>query len=246
MRPIKLLLICILSTTSLVCAAQAKKKAPVKKTTSSKKAVVKKPAAQTKTSPAEPQQNTSTAKQSTAAKPASSNAARTQSTTNTSVKKAANELGLGNGKHVTKGTTFLNAGIGFSNYGLPLHLSIEKLVVNDISVGIFANGQSYNALGAFYNDNHLIVHGGVKSNFYFNHLIGVDDDKWYFAAGISAGYWRYFYEGSASNLSWGRKGGIYLASQIDLRYCVNKHWSVLLQGNYGGMNAGIIGVTYTP
>jgi outer membrane immunogenic protein len=244
MKLIKLLTICLLCNIALASNAQTKKKPQVKKTTSTKKASVKKSATPAKSTA---KQNANPAAQNKPANTSTSNSATSNTnSTNASLKKATHEFGLGKGKHIVKGTKLLSAGIGFSNYGLPLHVSIEKLVANDISVGVFANGQSYNALGNFYNDSHLILHAGAKGNYFFNHILGVTENEWLLAAGLSAGYWRYFYEGNASNLSWGKKGSIYLASQVDLRYFFNKHWGILLQGNYGGMNAGIIGVTYKP
>jgi outer membrane immunogenic protein len=229
MKFIKLLTVCLLCATTLSTNAQTKKKTTTKKT--STKVVAKKSANTTQTSTTPPKQS----------KPANSSTSNANTTN-----KIAKELGFGIGNHVKKGTTFLNAGFGFSNYGLPIHLSFERLQWRDISLGVFVNAQSYNALGGFYNDNHLIMHAGLKSNYYFNHIFGVDDNQWYLAAGLSAGYWRYFYEGSASSLGWTNKGSIYVASQVDLRYFFNKHWGILLEGNYGGMNAGIIGVTYKP
>jgi outer membrane immunogenic protein len=236
MHLIKILLLCALSVTANICNAQTKKKTSTKATTNSKKRTAAKPKAQTQNTIATTKPKSSGAKQNNGA----SNESKSKSN------KVANRLGLGNGKHVAKGTSYLNAGIGFSNYGLPLHVSFDKLVVNDISVGIFANAQTYNAQVNFYDESHAIVHSGIKSNYYFNHILGIDDDQWSLAAGLSAGYWHYFYEGAASNLGWSKKGGIFLSSQIDLRYFFNKNWAILLHANYGGMNAGIVGFTYRP
>jgi outer membrane immunogenic protein len=243
MKLIKLITVCLLFTTTIKCIAQTKKKTTTKKTTT--KVVAKKGTSAPQNRPATPKQNKPANKSGNTTNSNTTKTTNTNKTNNTS-NLIAKELGFGIGNHVKKGTKFLNAGIGFSNYGLPIHLSLERLQWQDISLGVFVNAQSYNALGGFNNDNHLIIHAGLKSNYYFNHILGVNDDQWYLAAGISAGYWRYFYEGNASTLGWTNKGSIYLASQVDLRYFFNKHWGILLEGNYGGMNAGIIGVTYKP
>ncbi len=152
-------------------------------------------------------------------------------------------LGLGNGEHLKKGSKVIEFGIGFSNYSVPLHVAFEKFVKDDIGVGLFGNIQSYNSYGFAYNDSYVITHGGLKANYYFNHIIGANDNVWHFGAGLSLGYWRYFYTGDPA-LSIGNTGNIYLASQIEVRYFFNKHWGILLEGNYGSMNGGVLGLSY--
>jgi outer membrane immunogenic protein len=234
----KHLYLLVLLTCSLIGQAQTRKKTSAKKPTAYTKAktpVKKATAAPAKKStPRKPVQSTS--KVSTPTPPPST-------TTRQAASAVSKELGLGNGEHIRKGSKVLDAGIGFSNYGLPIHFSLEKLMKNDLSIGLFTNAQSYSSYGFGFGDSYMIIHGGLKSNYYFNNLLGADDGVWHLAAGLSVGYWRSFFTGDPAlgNLSSGRP---YLASQIDLRYFLNKHWGILLEGNYGGMNAGIIGVTY--
>ncbi len=232
---IRIISILLLVVTILNVNAQTRKKTTTKKVT--------------KTVTQQPAKNNYVAPQPSKTTPATTPALQSNNTrvanNNKQSRTPFSNTGLGLGKHISKGSKVFNAGIGFSNYGLPVHLSFEKFVANDFTAGIFLNGQSFSNSGFGFGlgDNYILAHGGLKGNYYFNYLLGVDDDIWHFGAGLSLGYWRYFDTGSSVG-SLSSTGNFFLSSQIDMRYFFKKHWGIMLEGQFGGMNAGIIGICY--
>ena len=216
--------------------AQTKKKVVAKKTTTT--VAKKKVPAKTTTATAKNSNSTNSTTSTTIT--------INTNTNNTEARKQKNtddplNLNLGKGAHITKGKMMVDLGVGFNYYGIPLHFGAEKLIADDISVGIFGNYVNYSPigfLGSSYSYN--LIYAGVKGNYYFNHLIGYGSEKYQLYAGLNIGYAVVF---TGDNSFSGYRNRPFLGGQVGGRYFLNKKIGIYAEGDYSGASGGTIGVT---
>jgi outer membrane immunogenic protein len=141
-----------------------------------------------------------------------------------------------------KGEYQFNAGLGFSDWGVPVYAGVDFGVFNDITAGIEASFRSYNEdiYGARYTSNVFGIAG--IGNYHFNTVLEIPK-KWDFYAGISLGYYSWSlpadYPGTNSS-------GFGLGAQIGGRYFFNKQFGLNLEfGGGSAFSGGKIGITYT-
>jgi outer membrane immunogenic protein len=150
-------------------------------------------------------------------------------------------LNLGNGSHISKGATMLDLGVGFNSYGIPLHAAAEKIITNDISVGLFGNYMSYNPSGFFASTySYSLIYAGVKGNYYFNHLLGYGIQKYQLYAGLNIGFAKLI---TTDNSFTGYQSRPFLGGQVGGRYFFNKRFGIYAEGDYSGASGGTIGLT---
>lgn len=140
-----------------------------------------------------------------------------------------------------KGSSQLNAGLGFSGWGLPLYIGADFGVARDITVGFEGSfrsyGQSYT--GTRYHSTIFGLSG--NGNYHFNTLLKIPA-KWDFYAGLNLGY---FFWSSPTGYPGTGASGIGLGAQIGGRYFFNDHFGLNLE--FGGGNVvggGKFGITY--
>ena len=144
-----------------------------------------------------------------------------------------------------EGEMQVNAGLGLSNYGLPIYGGLEYGIGYNISVGGEISYRGYHENRASYKWNHSIVTVAALGNYHFNELFDIPS-QWDLYAGVSLGYsaWKTKHGGSGSFDYTGSGGsGLYLVGQIGGRYFFNENVGVNLELGGGNFSGGKVGVT---
>ena len=140
-----------------------------------------------------------------------------------------------------KGNQQLNAGIGFSGWGIPVYVGLDFGVHPDISLGIEGSIRSYKEDYHDANYKSSIFGLSFNGNYHFNRVLEIPKD-WDLYAGLNIGYYFWAtspdYPGDASS-------GVGLGAQIGGRYFFKNNFGLNLE--LGGSNAfsgGKFGITY--
>lgn len=142
----------------------------------------------------------------------------------------------------SEGNQFKLSG-GYSNLGIPVFISYEMGVLEDVSFGLEAGYRSYNEKR---NDSafaHNVIGMRFFSNYYFNKLMKIPAEKWFVYGGLNLGYYKWFSPdgyyspgSSSSTLAIGAQigGSVYF-----------KDWGINLETSGGTENYGVrLGVIY--
>ncbi len=132
---------------------------------------------------------------------------------------------------IAVGQTQLNAGVGFSSWGIPVYLGLDYGVHKDITMGGQLSYNSYRDRYQSYHYNHSILGIAGNANYHFNHVLKIPTN-WDFYAGLSVGFYIWdspdSYHGSNSS-------GLGISGQVGGRYYFNDKFGVNLE--FGGGNA---------
>ena len=144
-----------------------------------------------------------------------------------------------------KGGTQLNAGFGFSSWGLPIYLGLDIGVHQDITIGPQVSFRSYaekyrDPSGTTYTYDHSIFVFAFNGNYHFNTLLNIPS-KWDLYAGLTLGY---YYWTSPTGYLGTRTSGIGLDGQIGGRYFFSEKFGINLEFGGGTASGGKIGITY--
>jgi outer membrane immunogenic protein len=140
-----------------------------------------------------------------------------------------------------KGNHQLNAGIGFSGWGVPLYVGFDFGVQKDFTLGIEGSLRSYdeNYSGSKYKSSifGLLFNG----NYHFNRILEIPSN-WDLYAGLNIGYFFWStspdYPGTASS-------GLGLGAQVGGRYFFSKNFGLNLElGGSSAFSGGKFGITY--
>lgn len=137
-------------------------------------------------------------------------------------------------------TNQFNAGVGLSNYGLPVYIGIDHGLPKNFSVGGELTFRQYyyyspSRLPYGYREGALGVYGNL--NYHFNELLNMPSD-WNFYAGLNAGcsvFFSDFYTAST---------GLGIGGQIGGRYFITDRFGLNLEvggGRY--FSGGKFGIT---
>jgi outer membrane immunogenic protein len=135
----------------------------------------------------------------------------------------------------------LNAGVGFSGWGVPVYFGLDFGVGHDISLGLECTFRSYgqNYTGSKYRSSIFGISG--NGNYHFNRILEIPSN-WDLYAGLNLGYFFWYtpsdYPGSESS-------GLGLGAQIGGRYFFSRNFGLNLE--FGGGNSfsgGKFGITY--
>jgi len=142
---------------------------------------------------------------------------------------------------LAKGGKQLNAGLGFSNWGLPVYVGLDFGIHPDISIGGELSIHTYRQNINTVKYNHTILGFAFNGNYHFNRIMEIPSN-WDFYAGLSIGfnYWI-----SPDNYPGNYSSGLGLGAQIGGRYFITKRFGLNLE--LGGGNAstgGKFGITY--
>lgn len=143
-----------------------------------------------------------------------------------------------------KGNAQLNAGFGFSSWGIPVYAGVDFGVHPDITIGPQASFRSYSERytvgGTKYRYSHSIFGISFNGNYHFNTLLEMPP-QWDFYAGLSLGYYVWStpegYLGTHSS-------GIGLDGQVGGRYFWSPNFGLNLEFGGGSFAGGKIGITY--
>lgn len=142
---------------------------------------------------------------------------------------------------LSKGQKQLNAGLGFSNWGLPVYVGLDFGIHPDISIGGEFVFHSYREKFGDIKYTHNIFGFAFNSNYHFNQILNIPSN-WDFYAGLNIGFhiWS-----SPNDYPGDYASGLGLGAQIGGRYFFNDKFGLNLE--LGGGNAatgGKFGITY--
>jgi len=139
-----------------------------------------------------------------------------------------------------KGAKQLNAGLGFSGWGVPVYIGFDYGVHPEISIGGELSFRSYNERWNNYDYSHTIIGISGNGNYHFNHILEIPSN-WDLYAGLNLGF--YIWSSSAGYHGSG-SSGLGLGAQVGGRYYFSRKFGINLE--FGGGNAfsgGKIGVS---
>ncbi|MBX2964468.1 MAG: hypothetical protein KF687_18310 [Cyclobacteriaceae bacterium] len=138
-----------------------------------------------------------------------------------------------------KGGKQLNAGLGFSTWGVPVYAGLDFGVHEDITIGPVISFQNYGyrAGGNSYNQNLVVL--AFNGNYHFNTILELPSE-WDFYAGLTMGYYLW----SDNDYVGAKSSGLGLYAQVGGRYFFNEKFGINLQVGGGTSSGGIFGITY--
>lgn len=141
-----------------------------------------------------------------------------------------------------EGRLQLNAGLGFSTWGVPIHVGLDYGVAQDFTIGGKVSFSSYTQNLVGYKYTHTIIGIIADGNYHFNRILELPSEFDLYA-GLSLGYYNFSTSGEyaySGNLASGM--GFY--AQIGGRYFFDDAWGINLELGGGTLSGGTIGVTY--
>lgn len=135
----------------------------------------------------------------------------------------------------------LNAGFGFSTWGLPVYVGADFGVHKDISIGPEISFRSYRENWGGYVYSNTILGFSFNGNYHFNSLMKIPN-SFDFYAGLNLGFFVWNtddgYGGSGAS-------GLGFGGQVGGRYYFNDKWGINLElGGGNSFSGGKIGVTF--
>jgi outer membrane immunogenic protein len=132
---------------------------------------------------------------------------------------------------IPRGTTQLNAGVGFSTWGVPVYVGLDFGLGKDISLGTELSFRSYREKWQDYKYQHSVIGISGNANYHFNRIMNIPSN-WDFYAGINVGFyiWR-----SPDDYPGSHTSGLGLGGQIGGRYYFTNRLGLNLE--FGGGNA---------
>jgi len=143
------------------------------------------------------------------------------------------------------GSRQLNAGFGFSTWGMPVYAGLDFGVHPDLTIGPQLSFRSYSETfrdfnGTKYDYSHSIFVIAFNGNYHFNTLLNISSE-WNIYAGLTLGYYIW---SSPSGYLGKRNSGIGIDAQIGGRYFFSENIGVNLEFGGGTASGGKIGITY--
>jgi len=140
-------------------------------------------------------------------------------------------------QNTIKGKTQVNAGIGLSQFGVPVYIGLDFGVHPDVSLGI--EGSYRKHTNSSFNANLLGIGGNI--NYHFNSLFKIKSTEWDIYAGATLGYWIWNWD---NNFPGANESGIGLSGQLGGRYFFNPKWAINLELGGGTLSGGKLGITH--
>jgi outer membrane immunogenic protein len=132
---------------------------------------------------------------------------------------------------VAQGQTQFNAGVGFSNWGVPVYVGLDFGVHKDFTLGGELSHNSYHENHQNNHYNHSIIGISGNGNYHFNHVLNIPRN-WDFYAGLNLGFYIW---NSPEDYEGEHDSGLGLGAQIGGRYYFSESFGVNLE--LGGGNA---------
>jgi len=144
---------------------------------------------------------------------------------------AQNPLGVKN--------TQVNAGLGFSSYGIPLYLGFDRGIHDDVTAGGEISISRYRHTKSGNTHDHSVISLSGNANYHFNHALNIPL-TWDFYAGLNFGL--FFYSESDVDEHTSSLG---LGAQLGGRYFLTERTAINLEFSAGNvLSGGKIGITY--
>lgn len=139
------------------------------------------------------------------------------------------------------GNVQINAGFGFSSWGIPVYVGLDYGLLEDITIG----GEISYRAKSYQNVNYSSFAFVTNGNYHFNRLLRIPSEFDVYA-GANIGYYHWsnngvFLQGTSPYYSSGLNWGL----QTGARYYFTDNFGVNLELGGGNNFAGKIGITYT-
>lgn len=137
-----------------------------------------------------------------------------------------------------------NAGLGFSDWGVPIYAGLDFCVYENITIGPRLSFRNYSYTRAGYKYKQSLTVLSFNGNYHFNTLLNLPR-PWDVYAGLTLGYYFWsdvstssgvYYEGESSTAG--------LDLQIGGRYFFNNQFGINLELGGGTEAGGRFGITY--
>ncbi len=142
---------------------------------------------------------------------------------------------LSEGKHQ------INAGVGFSEWGIPIYIGLDYSAHKDVTIGTEFSFRSYQENFQNVKFRHNIVGISVNTNYHFNTIFTLPNNVDFYA-GLNIGFYNW---SSPNNYNGDKNSKLGVAGQIGGRYYLNNKFGLNLE--FGGGNAfsgGKLGITF--
>ena len=140
----------------------------------------------------------------------------------------------------------INAGIGISNWGVPVFVGVDYGVAKDFTIGAElsyrSKKESYSYLGEY---RHTVFGIAANGNYHFNRILKLPS-AFDLYAGLSVGYyhWTHKYSDDSIEYSGSAFSPFGIGVQIGGRYFFTKNFGINLEAGGGNVAGGKIGITY--
>jgi len=143
-----------------------------------------------------------------------------------------------------KGGKQLNAGLGFSDWGVPLYVGFDFGVHENITVGPALSFRNYSYTRGGYKYKQSLTIISFNGNYHFNKLIDLPE-PWDLYAGLTLGYLFWSDVKSSSGVFYeGESSAVGLDLQIGARYFFTDQFGINLEFGGGTTTGGHFGITY--
>ena len=140
-----------------------------------------------------------------------------------------------------KGERQLNAGLGLSQWGVPLYVGVDFGLPKDFSLGIEASIRSFSDNWNQANYTHTIIGFGGNGNYHFNRVLKLDSE-WDFYAGLNIGFYIW---SSPSGYNGSHFSGLGVGGQFGGRYFITKRFGLNVElGGGNAFSGGKFGISY--
>lgn len=140
-----------------------------------------------------------------------------------------------------KGQAQLNAGVGLSDWGVPVYLGLEKGVGKDFSVGGELSFRGYRERWDGRRYRHNIIGIAANGNYHFNRILNMSPE-WNLYAGLNLGF--YIWD-SERGYGGNRSSGLGLGAQVGGRYYFSKNVGLNLEiGSGNAFSGGKFGLSF--
>jgi outer membrane immunogenic protein len=146
-----------------------------------------------------------------------------------------------NAQAMGKGSRQLNAGLGFSGWGMPVYVGIDFGLSKEFSLGIEGSFRSYSNNWGGGSYSHTIFGFLGNANYHFNTIMNIPSD-WDFYAGLNLGFYSW---SSSAGYAGSGNSGLGFGLQVGGRYYFNNKFGINLEFEGGNsISGGKIGITY--
>jgi len=135
----------------------------------------------------------------------------------------------------------LNAGVGFSGWGVPVYVGMDFGVSRDVTLGFEGSFRHYSEkyTDSHYNSTILGISGNF--NYHFNRVLNIPSD-WDFYTGLNIGFYAWT---SPNDYPGDGDSGLGLGLQIGGRYFVSDNFGLNLEvGGGNAFSGGKFGITF--
>ena len=142
---------------------------------------------------------------------------------------------------LAQGEKQINAGVGFSDWGIPVFVGMDFGVHQDISLGGEVSFRSYYERWEHHSYHHSVLGVFANGNYHFNTVLKIPT-TWDLYAGLNIGFYAW---SNPDNYYRDRVSGLGLGIQLGGRYYFNDNVGVNLEiGGGNSFNGGKLGISY--